>query len=81
MERDKFVAKAVETTYQKLQDRKVFRFLSTDDPEYVKGVIEAALQDAYDQGAEEGYSLGHDEGYHEGYDSGYDDGAADQYND
>jgi len=81
MDRDLYSKKATETVYNKIKELMVFRFLSVEDSEKVKGIIEAGLQEAWDEGAEEGYELGHDEGYHEGYDSGYDDGAADQYND
>lgn len=72
-EREAYAAKATEAVYNKIQERKVFKFLSTEDPDYVKGVIEAALQEAYDQGAEEGYSLGREEGWKDGYEQGCED--------
>ena len=59
---DQLVNKTTEAVYQKLQDKKVFKFLSIDDPEYVKGIIEAALEETWNNGYDEGYGDGQADG-------------------
>lgn len=74
MNKEEYINKAVEDTYNKIKSKHIFKMLDVEDPGFVKDTIREALQEAFEKGEDSGYELGEEEGYSRGYDAGYDEG-------